>query len=151
MPSPYLQRLLYFVFNYNQLFFWMQIKTNCYYCYYYYFNSLQRLGLSTKQFLVLLKKLWSVDSRLALLCHYLGFQLTNNVDLNIEGNLLFVSVKIPSFIYCITMILTYRLFSFDHFKGAFTAVYSTFFFQCDRALRPVSITSVEKSILSLFY
>ena len=29
---PYLQRLLYFVFNCNQLFFWMQIKTNCYYC-----------------------------------------------------------------------------------------------------------------------
>ena len=30
-PSLYLQPLLYFVFNYNQLFFWMQIKTNCYY------------------------------------------------------------------------------------------------------------------------
>ena len=39
---PYLQSLLYFVFNYNQLFFWMQIKTNC--CYYYYFNNLQCLG-----------------------------------------------------------------------------------------------------------
>ena len=38
-----LQPLLYFVFNYNQLFFWMQIKTNCYY--YYYFNNLQCLGL----------------------------------------------------------------------------------------------------------
>ena len=37
--SSYLQPLLYFVFNYNQLFFWMQIKTNCYYyyCYYYYY------------------------------------------------------------------------------------------------------------------
>ena len=42
---PYLQPLLYFVLNYNQLFFWMQIKTNCYYYYYYYFNNLQYLGL----------------------------------------------------------------------------------------------------------
>ena len=54
-----------------QLFFWIQIKANCYYVllyyyyyyYYYYFNNLQRLGLSIKQFLVLLKNLWIVDWR----------------------------------------------------------------------------------------
>ena len=40
----------------------------------------------------------TVVIRFAFLCHYLSFQLTNNVDLNTEGSLLCVQVKILSFI-----------------------------------------------------
>ena len=76
-PSSYLQPLLYFVFKYNQLFFWMQIKTKCYYCYYYYFSSLQHLGLFIKQVLLLLKKLWIVDWHLCAIILVFNLQITS--------------------------------------------------------------------------